>query len=354
MTKELTLMQIAASPRAGGAETFFVRLMQELSTQSKLVPVARKNSWLAEQLTSSTMAPHTFGFGNLFDFKTKPKLKQLIEDVKPDVVTAWMNRAAGALPRDLNVPTVARLGGYYNLKYYQGIDWLIANTHGIRDYIIDNGWPAERVSYVPNFAPQPPADFKTARDHVRDQYKLPEDAFVVLISGRLHENKGVDVALYALRKLPQRVHFIIAGDGPQRGNLKAAIEADGLVDRVRMTGWMSSVTPLAAAADAWLLPSRHEPLGNSVLDGMMHELPVIATLTDGPKSLIDDGKTGLLIPTDDEKAIVRSVEVLLDDPTLAQSLATAGKAEALAKYSAPVVTAAYMDFYRNVVENHGQ
>jgi len=249
----------------------------------------------------------------------------------------------------LDIPTVARLGGYYNLKHYQGLDWLIANTHGIRDYLIEQGWPAERVSYLPNFAPQPGPEFHTARSHVRQQYKLPEGAFTVLIAGRLHENKGVDVAIYALRKLPKRVHFLIAGEGPQRGNLKAAIEADGLVDRVRMTGWMGSVTPLAAAADAWLVPSRYEPLGNTILDAWMHELPVVATLTDGPKSLIDDGKTGLLIPTDDEKAITRSIEVLLDDPTLAKALGAAGKAEALAKYSAPVVTAQYMDFYQRVI-----
>jgi hypothetical protein len=51
---------------------------------------------------------------------------------------------------------VARLGGYYDLRYYRRCDHLIANTRDIVDYIVRSGWAAERVHYLPNFAARPP------------------------------------------------------------------------------------------------------------------------------------------------------------------------------------------------------
>jgi len=101
MSHELKLMHLAASPKAGGAETFFVRLLTELSQRAKTVPVVRRKSWLEQRLTSGAMAPHTLPFRQMLDFETRPGLKQLIEHVQPHVVTAWMSRAAAAIPRDL-------------------------------------------------------------------------------------------------------------------------------------------------------------------------------------------------------------------------------------------------------------
>ena len=71
---------------------------------------------------------------------------------RPDIVLTWMSRATRLCPRG-DFVHVARLGGYYDLKYYRRCDHLIGNTRAIVDYAIAEGWPRERISYLPNFVP---------------------------------------------------------------------------------------------------------------------------------------------------------------------------------------------------------
>ena len=112
---------------------------------------------------------------------------------KPDVILSWMNRAT-MMTRPAGRPHVARLGGFYNLKYYRGCDWLVANTRDIADYLIANGVPRERVHYQINFVPDgregsifggPVSEGKQG------------DGPVIAALGRLHENKAFDTLIRA-------------------------------------------------------------------------------------------------------------------------------------------------------------
>ena len=58
---------------------------------------------------------------------------------------------------------IGRLGGYYNLKYYKGFDHLVANTEDIAEWVVGQGWPAGKVSHIPNFA-QAPEEAAPLRD----------------------------------------------------------------------------------------------------------------------------------------------------------------------------------------------
>lgn len=349
--RKLRIMQVIGSGSPGGAETFYLRLIRALRAHVDIIPVVKKGSWVAEHLVEMELPFYELKFGGWWDMWTKKELGTLITELKPDIVQAWMNRAASHTPKT-TVPVVGRLGGYYDLKYYSTCNWLVGNTEDICTYIRLQGWPSDRVMYVPNFSEVPPADFMGDRLAVRNRYGIPEDAFVVLLAGRLHEAKGFDVALYAMQKLPTNVHLLIAGEGPQRANLQAAAEADGLANRVHFAGWVARMNPLCAAADVWLVPSRHEPLGNVVLDAWMHAIPVIATRTAGPSSLIKDGDTGLLIPPENHKSIVSAVEKLMNDPDLRTQLAANGKRNVDAHFTEAAVVSKYLSLYQQILSSH--
>ena len=125
-----------------------------------------------------------------------------------------MNRAARHTPRG-PWARIGRLGGYYSLKYYKGFDHLVANTEDIAEWIVGQGWPAGKVSCIPNFAAAPPqAD---AVD--RASLATPPDVPLLLAMGRLHENKAHDVSLQALVQLPD-AWLWIAGVGPLEAKLR--------------------------------------------------------------------------------------------------------------------------------------
>ena len=179
----------------------------------------------AARLAAAGLTPVQLGFGGTLDLLTRPRLGRALREFGPAVAVAWMNRAAAATPVGPWV-LAGRLGGYYDLRYYRRCDHLVGNTQGIAAYIRGQGWPAERVHYLPNFAP----DLLGATPVARPPGPM------VLALGRLHRNKAFDVLVRALPHLPG-VHAVIAGDGPERRPLEELARRERVADRLHMPGW---------------------------------------------------------------------------------------------------------------------
>ena len=145
------LLQAIAGARHGGAETFFVRLAAALQrageTQRVLI---RRDADRAQRLRAAGVEVDALDFGGPLDVVTRWRFRRAIAAWRPDIVLTWMNRATRLCPKGAFVH-VARLGGYYDLKYYRRCDHLIANTRAIVDYAVAEGWPADRIDYLPNF-----------------------------------------------------------------------------------------------------------------------------------------------------------------------------------------------------------
>ena len=128
---------------------------------------------------------------------------------------------------------------------------------------------------------------------------------------------------------------------------RGAAERAGVTSRGRFRGGVRRLSPLCAAADLWVVPARHEPLGNVVLDAWMHGLPVVATRTKGPASLIEDGETGVLVEVENVERLAGAIEALMADARRCRNLARRGEERALAEFSADTVIARYLEFYRD-------
>ncbi len=311
-----------AGAHAGGAELFYERLTSALHRAGETVlPVIRRNASRAARLRGCGLEPVQLRFGGLLDPLTRPRLGRLLRRFEPRLVVAWMNRAAAATPRGPWVK-VGRLGGYYDLRYYRGCDHLIGNTAGIVAWIRDQGWPADRVHQLANFAP----------DLLGAAPAAMPGTPTVLALGRLHRNKAFDVLIRAAATLPD-IHVMIAGDGPERPALERLARDLGVAGRVHLPGWRDDQAALLAGCDLLVCPSRHEPLGNVVIEAFSAARPVVAAAAAGPRELIDQGRTGLLVPLDDPAALAAAIATVLRDHALANSLAAAGRTEFLARHA---------------------
>ena len=336
------LLHLMAGAEHGGAEAFFTRLTIALQRTGQEQRVAlRPYPARVAALKAAGIAPVELPFrGGLFDTATPRGLRALIEEYRPRVVLSWMNRATSLCPRG-DFVHVARLGGYYDLKYYRGCDHLIANTRGIAAYLTENGWSAERVHYVPNF---PTVASAADAPALTDQRP---DAPLALALGRLHRDKGFDALLEALAQT-DGIHLWLAGDGPERAALQLQAHRLRLKNRVRFLGWRDDVPSLLAACDFLVVPSRHEPLGNTILEAWAAERAVLASETAGPAELIVSDETGLLMPVEDVESLALALERLADDHALRQRLAAAGHAQYLAEFTEASVVDAYRAVFAKV------
>lgn len=340
----MRVMQLMAGAKHGGAEAFFTRLtlaLHKAGLDQKVV--LRPDPARERQLADGGVPATTLAFGGKLDITTRLGLRREIAHFKPDVVLSWMNRAASFCPKpNGRFIHCARLGGYYDLKYYQDCDHLIGNTKGIVDYLVAEGRPVERSHYLPNFVaetPSPPID--------RLQLSTPDDAAVVLALGRLHENKAYDVLIQAMRRLPD-VYLWLAGEGPLEAELRRQAVHFGVAPRIRFLGWQQDPGPLYAAADLVVCPSRIEPLGNVVLEAWARHKPIVAAAADGPVELIRDGENGLLVALEDAEAMAAAINYILANKQGAGALAAAGYAAYQADYSEAVVVQHYLDFFAKV------
>lgn len=153
---------------------------------------------------------------------------------------------------------------------------------------------------------------------------------LVLYSGRLVERKGIRDLLAAIPVVLEQVpetRFVLAGGPagwPAEEVARQWLPAECLAyrDRIHFTGWLQ-----AGELDAWyrkadiqVIPSRYEPFGMVVLEGMLHGLPIIAASVGGPLAILDQDRTGILVPPFDPPALAAALVRLLRDPALRQRL----------------------------------
>jgi glycosyltransferase involved in cell wall biosynthesis len=337
------VLQAIAGAAHGGAEIFFTRLAAALQRAGEPQRVLiRRNPNRAQSLRAAGVGVGELAFGGIFDLATRRAFGREIAAWRPDIVLTWMNRATRLCPRG-DFVHVARLGGYYDLKYYRRCDHLIGNTRAIVDYAIAKGWPRERIRYLPNFVPD-----SADAGSVEPKGRAP----LALALGRLHPNKGFDLLIEALAAT-REVTLWIAGDGPLRPRLERLATRLGIIGRVRFLGWREDVPRLLASADLLVCPSLHEPLGNVVIEAWSAGLPVVATASDGPAGLIRDGESGILVPLPGSRgggrqALADAIERVCTDPALRARLGKAGRRAYEAEFTEPIVVAGYRSFFDQV------
>lgn len=338
----MRLLQAMAGMRAGGAEGFFMRLTGALARAGvDQYAAIRTHAERRMELDQAGVPVTELRYGGPVDLISRWRLGALARRFDPDVIIAWMSRAAAIAPTG-RWTVAARLGGYYDLKYFKRCDHLIGNTPDLRNYLVKNGVPEEKAWYLPNFVDDrrlPPVD--------RSTFETPLEAPLLLCLGRLHRNKGFDLALHALAKVPN-AYLWIAGEGPERQALeKLAVSLD-VSDRVRFLGWRNDAPALLAAADLFVCSSRHEPLGNIVIEAWAHATPVVAVASQGPSQLIEDGRNGLLTPMEDADALAKGMRRLLDDQAEAADLAGHGERAFTESFTEGKVVERYLDFLERI------
>jgi glycosyltransferase involved in cell wall biosynthesis len=227
---------------------------------------------------------------------------------------------------------------------------IIAISEAVRGVLLSDGIPPERVVRV-HSGIDLEAVRRTRSGDIRARLGLPESGPLAVAVGALVGHKDhatlIDAAA-ALRPTRPELHWVIAGEGPLRGALEARIAAQGLGDRVHLPGHMPEPLRLIAAADVFVMSSREEGLGTSVLDAMALDVPIAATRAGGIPEMLDPG-AGLLCPPGDSGALAGSVARILDDPALRASLI--GRAQdRVEEFSATAMAEGVLAVYRSIVE----
>jgi glycosyltransferase involved in cell wall biosynthesis len=173
----------------------------------------------------------------------------------------------------------------------------------------------------------------------------------VVFTGRLHPQKNLDTLLDAWPAVVRRTgaNLVLVGQGPDRGRLLSRAGTLGVAAHVQFVGPVSDPAPILRAAVAFALPSIAEGMSNSLLEAMATALPCLASRIGGNIDLLDDGRTGLLLPPDAPEAWSSALIRVLEDPDHARALGTAARRRVETEFALPVVVDRYIDLYRKLL-----
>lgn len=216
------------------------------------------------------------------------------------------------------------------------VDRVVAVSEAIRLLAAAVGPTRAPVSVIPNgadlerFRPRPV-------EEARQALGLPGGPLVVYV-GQLKRVKGVDVLARAIGQTaddPDGPAFAIVGSGPLEGSLRSAVTEAGASDRVTFVGDVAhDVVPLwLAAADLVVLPSRAEGLPTVACETLASGRPIVATAVGGTPEVVADGVTGVLVPSEDARALAGALLALLRDPDLRRRMGVAARRHAEAEFS---------------------
>jgi len=236
-------------------------------------------------------------------------------------------------------------GAQFLQRYaYSAAHRVVANSHAAADRLRAEGIPDYKIVVIPNGID--PALFPGRAYSARPRR--------IAMVACLREEKRIDVLINAAPAVLQRypdAEVLIVGEGSCRDELVTLAARNGITDRVRFLGHRDDIPTVLSQADLFVLSSRSEAFPNSIIEAMAAGLPVVATAVGGIPELVDDGRTGRLVPSGDPAAFARAVIDVLDRPELAEKFGRAGRAVIQHSYSFDRMIEQFESLYSTELEH---
>lgn len=235
------------------------------------------------------------------------------------------------------------------------VDAWVGVSPSVTDYIRSTGVSPAKVLTIPNGIDVDRfdgiADGVGAR--TRTALGVGEGELMCLAVGALRQEKNYAMLIRcfaAARRSEPALRLFIAGGGHGDAEVRRAIEETGQQETVRLLGSRSDVPALLRACDLYLNSSLSEGLPLAVCEAMAASRPVVATRVTGVRDVVVDGRTGRLLPVEDEDGYVRAILALAGDPGLRAWMGAAGRARAAERFSLQAMTRRYEQLYLAVME----
>jgi glycosyltransferase involved in cell wall biosynthesis len=170
--------------------------------------------------------------------------------------------------------------------------------------------------------------------------------------GRLVEHKGHEDVIWAasvLRHEGNRVKVVIGGDGPMMPRLRQLAAQSGIEDAVTFLGRFREISDVMSQIDVFVLPSTSEAQPLAITEAMAYGKPVVSSLFGGIPDMVQDGRTGILIPPGSRDALLAALRPLVRDGDLRRRMGEEGRRSYLATRRADIVMDRIESAYRRVL-----
>ncbi|WP_455219548.1 glycosyltransferase family 4 protein [Kaarinaea lacus] len=346
----MKVLELCLSTGVGGLELYAVRTAKQLIAQKvDCIAVVARGTMTAERMQENGV--QTFEFDKAHRYLpvlSARRLGSIIDAQQVDVI--HMHWA-----RDLNLAVLAKRFAkrsvklvytrqmmitrpkqdFYHRFLYRHVDLFLTITEQLRELAqqyLPMSNSAIRTLYYG--VQKPPVLTEQERSDLRQSLGVPKDSFAIGMVGRIEKGKGQHLLVQAVKQiaaLGTDIHATIIGPAMKSDfetALKKQVEEWGLTGSIHFYGSHSNPVEIMSAFDVVVLATKQETFGLVLIEAMRNGVAVIGTRAGGVPEIIDEGVTGLMFEPENSQELVEKLLLLINDRTLCNKLAQAGKEKA--------------------------
>jgi len=341
------------TPIHGGAERHMLQLAKHLPKAKYTIELAcsnykQLNEWCKEWIAAGFKV-HRLKVAHKHDPRTLLQFKKILKSTEPDLVHLHLWNPGGcryafgaidkrsikivstehdpfpisglkksvkktALKKTDHTITVSDANKQLMLKMYPEVKGKISTIH--------NGIDLQQFDQsIIRFSTQ-------AKDKIREQiFQADHDDFIILTIAELHPRNGLNYLIEAFKTIQEqkpKTKLVIVGKGPQKAKLEKLIKKLELSDSVVLAGHQDDIPQILKSANLFVLPSVKEAFGLVLLEAMAAQLPIIATEVGGIPEIVQNHKSGELVPAQDYELLADKILAVMSNNALMQKLAYMG------------------------------
>ncbi|MBU1110443.1 glycosyltransferase family 4 protein [Patescibacteria group bacterium] len=275
-------------------------------------------------------------------------LIRLIQRVKPDIIhanTRVTTILLGMLYRLRGLGGALKSARYINhvrdkdslpawkFKLVNSCDQLITNSQQVKRFLVEGGVSASKIQVVYN-----------GIDLTRFKPRCAESnstASILTAIGQIYPRKGFEYLIEALPEITKefpRLRLRIVGQDPTASQvnliqLRVIAKQLGVFENIDWLGYRRDVPDILADTNIFVLPSLEEPFGRVLIEAMAMKVPIVATRVGGIPEIVEDGKTGFLVPPRNSQQLASNIIKLLRNSDLARQMGEKGRRKVEEKFS---------------------
>ncbi len=357
----MNILQIISGRGVNGALVYCKILCEELADRGHNVTlICKSGSWMKSNVDSTKIDVIESSLAK-YPLNEFNRITKLVRDQKIDLIHTHMTRSQNFgiwLKFVTGTPVVATAHNSHFEWHWNFNDFVIANSKATYDYHSKVNWVPSRRMKTIYCCPDFDRITSTRPDEVaaiRQELKLAPDDFLISVVGEIAARKGHIHLINALPEIARQISSVkvvcIGRYGPKQPHfrrLQKRVLENGISEQINWVGRKENVADYLAASQLTVVPSVEEPLGLVAIESLLAKTAVVANDTGGLKEIIQNEKTGLLVPVGDHSKLAQAVVRMAKDPELRTQLSENGRRHVMETFSKSVLIDQVEEVYNHV------
>ncbi|GAB6099423.1 glycosyltransferase family 4 protein [Halanaerocella petrolearia] len=346
----LNILHIHSAKHFGGGEVHLYQLAKGLSARGHNLILALREP-MVEKFSELDVKIEELPLRNVLDLSSITRLVKIITENQVDIIHVhrgkgyWLGITSAKLARRGKVVATRHIlkplgKGYVYSRLYENVSRFIAVSNEVKNILVqENKIADEKIDVVYNGVDIKEFSSDVANHSLKQEFEIKNNELVVGAVGRLGATKNQELLVKVAAKLKDKVDvkYLIVGEDSSpnqnyKNKLEKLIKEFKLEDKVILTGFREDIPQLMSIFDILVVPSQEESFGIVAIEAMAMKKPVVASSVGGLKEIIQDNKTGFLVPLVEEEFIDRLLK-LINDTKLREKMGQEGYKRVVDKFT---------------------